>query len=57
MKEDAGWQRYWRYLTTRFHRDVDDELAFHVDMRAAELQARGLSAEAAKLEAQRRFGD
>lgn len=57
IEEDAGWQRYWRYLTTRFHRDVDDELAFHVDMRAAELQERGLSAEAAKLEAQRRFGD
>lgn len=57
MKEDAGWQRYWRYLTTRFHRDVDDELAFHIEMRAAELQARGLTAEAARLEAQRRFGD
>ena len=57
MKEDAGWQRYWRYLSTRFHSDVDDELAFHVDMRAAELQQGGLQPEAAKLEAQRRFGD
>ena len=57
MKEDAGWQRYWRYLSTRFHRDVDDELAFHLEMRAAELHRGGLAAEAAKLEAQRRFGD
>ena len=57
MKEDSGWQRYWRYLSARFHRDVDDELAFHLNMRAAELQRRGLPAETAKLEAHRRFGD
>ena len=57
MKEDAGWQRYWRYLSTRFHHDVDDELAFHVEMRAAELQRGGLKPEVARLEAQRRFGD
>ena len=57
MKGDSGWQRYWRYLSARFHRDVDDELAFHLNMRAAELQQRGLPAETAKLEAHRRFGD
>ncbi|GLC28168.1 ADOP family duplicated permease [Roseisolibacter agri] len=38
--------------------DVDEELAFHLDLRAAELMAeRGLNAEAARAEALRQFGD
>ncbi|MEP6572682.1 MAG: ABC transporter permease [Gemmatimonadota bacterium] len=37
--------------------DLDDELRFHVEMRVAELQANGLSAEEARREALRRFGD
>jgi predicted permease len=37
--------------------DVDAEIAFHLEMRAAELVARGLSEEAAHAEARRRFGD
>jgi predicted permease len=37
--------------------DVDEELAAHLDLRAAELQARGLSPEDARREAARRFGD
>lgn len=36
--------------------DVDDELRFHVDMRAAELRAAGLDAESAQAEAWRAFG-
>ncbi len=57
MTEDSGWQRYWRYLSSRFRSEVDDELAFHVEMRAAELQRDGLPADRARSEAQRRFGD
>ena len=37
--------------------DVDDELAFHLARRAEELIARGLSADEARREAARRFGD
>jgi predicted permease len=37
--------------------DVDAELRFHLDMRAAELTARGLTPEAARTEALRQFGD
>jgi predicted permease len=36
--------------------DVDDELRFHIDMAAADLVARGLAPDAARAEAERRFG-
>ncbi|MGH7524700.1 MAG: ABC transporter permease, partial [Gemmatimonadales bacterium] len=38
-------------------RDIDDELAFHVDMRTRKLMATGMDAEAARREALRQFGD
>src|SRR5688572_27220842 len=38
-------------------RAIDDELHFHLDMRAEELRARGLNQERASTEALRRFGD
>jgi putative ABC transport system permease protein len=41
----------------RIEEEVDAEVAFHLEMRAAELAARGLSPEAARAEARRRFGD
>src|SRR3712207_4020900 len=37
--------------------EVDEELRFHLDMRAAQLAARGLTPDAARTEALRRFGD
>ncbi|HKW47388.1 MAG TPA: ABC transporter permease [Gemmatimonadaceae bacterium] len=37
--------------------DVDEELRFHIDMRVDELRALGLSADAARAEALRQFGD
>ena len=37
--------------------EVDAEVAFHLEMRAAELVARGLTPDAARAEALRRFGD
>jgi predicted permease len=38
-------------------REVDDELAFHLEMRTQRLIAAGMSAEAARREALRQFGD
>jgi predicted permease len=42
---------------SRVDDDVSDEIAFHLEMRAAELAARGWTPEAARAEARRRFGD
>lgn len=50
-------QRYWRFFGARPDRDVEDEIAFHLDMRARELEARGMEAAQARDEAKRRFGD
>src|SRR5215813_9540771 len=41
----------------RIERELDDELGFHIDMRARDLIAAGWSPEAARREARRRFGD
>ena len=41
----------------RIEEEVDAEVAFHLEMRAAELVARGLTPDAARAEARRRFGD
>ena len=41
----------------RLARDLDDEVRFHLDARAADLVTRGLSEDAARAEALRRFGD
>ena len=42
---------------SRIRRDVDDEIAFHLEMRVAELTARGMSPDEARADALRRFGD
>ena len=52
----------WRFrLPTRgrqqIARDVDDELAFHIEMCAQELAGRGVPRDAARAEAERQFGD
>ncbi len=44
-------------FTSRADRDVDDELAFHLDMRVRRLVDAGWSPEAARAEALRQFGD
>jgi len=41
----------------RIRRDVDEELAFHLEMRTRKLIAGGLDPDAARLEARRQFGD
>ena len=44
----------WR---PRVDEEVDEELAFHVEMRTREYIARGVDPAAARLEAERGFGD
>ncbi len=46
----------WRNAA-RIAREIDDEFQFHLDMRAAELHARGIASDEARHEAVRRFGD
>jgi putative ABC transport system permease protein len=41
----------------RLSRDLEDELRFHLDMRASDNQAAGMSAAEARREARRRFGN
>lgn len=52
-----GVRRIFRLDRGDVERGVDDEIAFHFAMRLAELQARGLSVDDARLEAERQFGD
>jgi putative ABC transport system permease protein len=54
------YRRLFRFPFPTRHRvedEVDDEIRFHLEMRADELVARGLNPEAARREARRRFGD
>ena len=60
MSESRGLRRFirlpWR-SRTRIRSDIDDEFQFHLEMRVAELRARGIAPEPARTEAMRRFGD
>jgi len=60
MWDARGLRRFirlpWR-SRARIRRDIDDEFQFHLDMRVAELRARGMPPEAALADALRRFGD
>ena len=60
MSDARGFRRFirlpWR-SRTRIKRDIDDEFQFHLEMRVAELRARGIAPEPARAEAMRRFGD
>jgi putative ABC transport system permease protein len=53
----ATWRRYLRFWGPRAEADVDDELAFHIEMRAQDYLARGLSDADARQAATRRLGD
>jgi predicted permease len=50
-------RRVFRVPGKHVEREVDDELAFHLEMRTQRLIAAGLSPEAARREALRQFGD
>jgi hypothetical protein len=41
----------------KIHREIDEEMRFHIDMRTAENISRGMSPEEARLDAERRFGN
>jgi predicted permease len=52
-----AWRRYLGFFGARPERDVDDELAFHVQERIDEYIAAGLNPEAARVAALERLGD
>ena len=51
------WRRYARLFGSDPAADVDDELRFHLDTKVDELIAQGWKWDAARLEAERLFGD
>jgi predicted permease len=54
---DPSWRRYRRFWGPDVRSDVDDELAFHVELRVDQLVAQGMDPAAARAEAWRRIGD
>jgi len=57
MKLGPDWLRERRFWRTPVERDVDDELAFHLAMRAELLEGTGLDPQTARDAALQRFGD
>jgi len=61
MSGDSGraprWRRYLRLGRPNARADVDDELAFHLDMRTQRNVALGMSPDDARREAEQRFGE
>lgn len=55
--DPGGWRRVRRFFRVRPADEVDSEIAFHLAMRAAELEAVGLAPEEARERARHRFGD
>src|SRR5688500_9117596 len=56
-RREPMWRRYRRFFRSDIAADVDEELEFHLEMRAREYEARGLDSEAARRAARERFGD
>jgi predicted permease len=54
---EPRWRRYLRLVRPNPGADLDDELRDHIESAVEELVARGMSADAARAEALRRFGD
>src|SRR5687768_14918973 len=57
MSGTPFWRRYLRFWGADPGADVDDELAFHIEMRVEELVARGMTPKDARAEVLRGFGD
>jgi putative ABC transport system permease protein len=53
----ASWRRYLRFIRPDLRADIDDELAFHLAMRAKEMERAGQGVQAAREAAERVFGD
>ncbi|HTJ20928.1 MAG TPA: ABC transporter permease, partial [Gemmatimonadaceae bacterium] len=56
-RRPPAWRRYLSFWGADIAADVDDELRFHLEMRAAEYAARGLTPDAARSRAEQRFGN
>ncbi len=57
MNPGRAWARLWALLRKqRFERELDDDIRAHLELAEEDAVARGLSREAARLEARRRFG-
>jgi len=56
-RRPPAWRRYLRFWGSNIDADVDDELRFHLDMRARDYEARGLPTDDARRAAAERFGD
>ncbi len=57
MAHTPLWRRYLRFFGADVRADVEEELRFHLDAKIDELVVQGWSAEAARAEARRQFGD
>jgi predicted permease len=57
MKREPMFRRYLRFWRADPRRDVDDELEFHLAMRAAEFEQSGMRREDAERATRDRFGD
>jgi hypothetical protein len=57
MNPGRAWARLWALLRKqRFERELNDDIRAHLELAEQDAVARGLSREAARLEARRRFG-
>ena len=56
-RREPMWRRYRRFLRSDIAADVDEEIAFHLEMRSRDYESRGLSPDAAHEAARDRFGD
>ena len=57
MPSESLWRRYRRFWGADPTRDVDEELAFHIQMRVDELRRTGMSESEAREATMKRFGD
>jgi putative ABC transport system permease protein len=56
-RQPPVWRRYLRFWGSDIEADVDDEVRFHLEMRARVYEARGLPSDDARRAAAERFGD
>src|SRR5829696_9014190 len=55
--ETPRWRRYLRFWRRDVPADIEDELAFHFQMRIGELTGKGMTPDAARAQALEEFGD
>ncbi len=57
MANIPRWRRYLRFFGANVQGDVDDELAFHMEMRIRDYESQGMSRAEAERAARERIGD